>query len=114
MSNGQEKVISQQTSTGCSLSKQEGDFKSLNLTTLHLKSASEGKGATLAVRLKSNLRFKKEGHLRRETRGWEESNHPDLLSTSHSDKSHRAAVLDDRLSRCAEPSQMLSANSKVL
>ena len=48
------------------------------------------------------------------TRGWEESNQPDLLSTPYSDKSHRAAALDDRLSRCTEPSPMQPAKSKVL
>lgn len=39
------------------------------------------------------------------TRGQEESNLPDLLSTPYSDKSHRAAALDDRLSRCTKPFQ---------
>lgn len=63
--------------------------------------------------LKSDLHFKKKGH-RMKTRGREALNHPDLLSSSNSDKSDRAAVLDDRLSRCTEPSQIQPANSKVL
>lgn len=53
----------------------------------------------LVLSLQSSLHQKKMAKLMK-LYGWKGLTHCDLPTTSPSDKSHRAVLLDDRLSRC--------------
>lgn len=58
-----------------------------------------GREMKLVLSLQSSLHQKKMANLMK-LFGWKGLTHCDLPTTSPSDKSHRAVLLDDRLSRC--------------